>query len=223
MAFAELHDWSHIDLVEGREHRGLRLGLHEALGDLATQRRHALTRGATITRWDGDWCGRSRRGGGGGSRSDRGGGRSDGANRSLAGEGGEHVTFGHAAGFAGTFDASGIQSGFGGETTDGGRNFGGRTGFGGDGCSFRCGHGGGSWSSLGRRCGGSWCGGSVAGRASFDRGDDLIDEHFRTGFDGDGDLAVDFRGAFGGHLVGFVGKEGLALANSVTAFDQPGG
>ena len=222
MAFAELHDWSHVDLVEGREHRGLRLGLHEAFGDFATERRHALARGATIARRDGNRCGRSGRCGGG-SRGGRGGGRSDGANRSLAGEGGEHVAFGYATGFAGTFDAGRIKSSFGGETADGGRNFGGGTRFGGDGCGFRCGRGRGSRSCLGGRRGRCRSRGRVAGGASFDRGDDLIDEHFGASFDGDGDLTVDFSGALGGHLVGFVGKEGLALANSVTAFDQPGG
>ena len=41
--------------------------------------------------------------------------------------------------------------------------------------------------------------------------------------DDDGDLPVDFGGAFGGHLVGFVGEERLTLADGITGLDQPGG
>jgi outer membrane receptor protein involved in Fe transport len=59
--------------------------------------------------------------------------RRDGADRSLSGKSGEHVSLvTRRAGLAGAFDASGIQGGLGGDATDGRRNLGGGAGLGGD-------------------------------------------------------------------------------------------
>ena len=216
MAFAELHDRRHVDLVEGREHRRLGLRLHEAFRDLATERRHALARGATIARRNDDGGGRC---GDGRRRS----GRSHGADRSLAGKRGEHVALGDTAGLAGALDACGVEAGFFGEATHGGRDFGGGSGLGGDRSGFRSRSGGRS-RGCGRLGGGSRSGARcVASRARFDRSDDLADHDVGACVDDDGDLAVDFGGAFGGHLVGFVGEERLTLADGVTGLDQPGG
>jgi hypothetical protein len=139
----------------------------------------------------------------------------------LAGERGEHVALRDTTRLAGAFDAGGIEAGLGRKPADGRGDFGGGSGFGRDWGGLRRGH-----RSRGRGClGGDRGGGrrSIAGGTGLDRSHDLADDDFGAGRDRDGDLAVDFGGAFRGHLVGFVGKEGLALAHGVTAFDQPGG
>mgnify|MGYP002136436644 CR=1 FL=1 len=71
---------------------------------------------------------------------------------------------------------------------------------------------------------------SVGSGSLFARGslkklyrDDLTDDDVGAGVHDDGDLAVDFGGAFGGDLVGLVGEERLTLADGVTGLDQPGG
>ena len=216
VAFAQLHDRGHVDLVEGGEHRRLRLGLDKALGDLATQRRHPLAGGATGAR--GNLHGRGGRGGR--SRGDR----SHGLDRGLTGERREHVALGDAAGFAGAFEGGGVEAGLRGEAADGGRDFGGGAGLGGDRGGDGSSRGGGA--DRGGRLGGGRSGrggGSIAGGAGFDAGDDLTNQDFGARLDGDGDASIDLGGAFGSDLIGFVGEQGLAFADRVPVFHQPSG
>ena len=51
----------------------------------------------------------------------------------------------------------------------------------------------------------------------------MADDDVGARVDDEGDLPVDFGGAFRGHLVGFVREERLTLADGVTGLDQPGG
>ncbi len=211
---AQLHHGRHVHLVEGGEHGGLGLGLDEALGDLPAERRHPLARRAAGAGGDLDGGGR---GGGDGGR-----GRGDRLDRRLTGEGGEHVALGDAPGLAGAFEGGGVEAGLGGDPADGGRDFGGGARLGGGGGLHD--RGGRSRGGFGRdRSRGRGGAGSIAGGARFDVGDHLSNEDFGARRNGDGDAPIDLGGAFGGHLIGFVGEKGLAFADRVPVFHQPGG